>query len=326
MARRTQEPDNKAAGGFEFSGRSPQRRRAPKENESPVLKNTSLPEWKPKTALGAKVQNKEILSIDEILDSGVKILEPEIVDSLITLEHDLLMIGQSKGKFGGGARRVFRQTQKKTMEGNKPKFSTIVVAGDKNGHVGLGFGKAKETVPAREKAVRKAKLNLFKIRRGCGSWQCNCGKPHSIPFTVTGKCGSIEIKFMPAPKGKGLCCEKEIAKILALAGIKDVWTKTRGQTRNLLNFAYACEEALRKLTLTKVSSEDFAKMGMVEGSIISVQEPKEEPEIVAPEASEQKEQKSEHKEQKEHKETKENKEQKESKEHKEKKDAASVQE
>ncbi len=54
-----------------------------------------------------------------------------------------------------GSRRVFRQTQKKTKEGNKPKFSTYAVVGNKDGYVGLGFGKAKETVPAREKAVQK---------------------------------------------------------------------------------------------------------------------------------------------------------------------------
>ncbi len=247
----------------------------------------SLESWKPKTKLGTKVKNKELLEIDEILNHGQKILEPEIVDSLLHLEQDLLLIGQSKGKFGGGARRVFRQTQKKTKEGNKPKFSTLVVVGDKNGHVGLGAGKAKETVPAREKAIRQAKLNIFKIRRGCGSWQCSCGKPHSIPFTVTGKCGSIEIKFIPAPKGKGLCCEKEIAKVLELAGIKDVWTKTRGQTRNLLNFVYACEDALRKLTVIKIRPEEISKLGIVDGSIPSEKGAEDNKESKEPEAAEQ---------------------------------------
>ena len=207
------------------------------------------------------------MNIDEILDNSLKILEPQIVDSLLNLEQDLLLIGQSKGKFGGGSRRVFRQTQKKTREGNKPKFSTMAVVGDKDGHIGIGFGKSKETVPAREKAIRKAKLNIFKIRRGCGSWQCGCGKPHSIPFTVKGKCGSVEIKLIPAPKGKGLCCEKEIAKILELSGIKDIWIKTRGQTKNKVNFIYACEEALRKLVKTKVQPEQFSTLAIVEGNL-----------------------------------------------------------
>ncbi len=237
--------------------------------EQSVSKQADVSSWKPKTELGNKVKNRELLSIDEILDNSYKILEPEIVDSLLPVEQDLLLIGQSKGKFGGGARRIFRQTQKKTKEGNKPKFSAIAVVGDKNGHIGIGIGGAKETVPAREKAIRKAKLNVFKIRRGCGSWECGCGKPHSIPFTVTGKCGSVVVKLMPAPKGKGLCCQAEIAKILGLAGIKDVWTKTRGQTRNRINFIYACEEALRKLIREKVQPEHLNSLAIVEGCIAS---------------------------------------------------------
>ncbi|MBN2052194.1 30S ribosomal protein S5 [Candidatus Woesearchaeota archaeon] len=223
--------------------------------------------WKPRTALGAKVKERQILTIDEIIDNSLKIMEPEIVDALLATENDLLMIGQSKGKFGGGARRIFRQTQKKTMEGNKPKFSAIAIVGDKNGHVGIGMGCAKETVPAREKAVKKAKLNIFRIRRGCGSWQCGCGKPHSIPFSVIGRCGSVEIKFMPAPKGKGLCSAPDIAKILAFAGIKDIWAKTRGQTRNRVNFVYACEDALRKLVKTKVQPDQYKVVALAEGSI-----------------------------------------------------------
>lgn len=223
--------------------------------------------WKPKTELGRKVKDKEITNIDEVLDHSMKILEPEVVDSLLKLEQELLLIGQSKGKFGGGAKRVFRQTQKKTKEGNKPKFATIAVLGDRNGHLGIGLGKAKETVPAREKSIRKAKLQMMKIRRGCGSWQCGCGSPHSIPFTITGKCGSIELKLMPAPKGKGLCCQKELAKILALAGIKDVWAKTRGQTRNSVNFIYACEDALRQLAKVKLKPELYSTLAVTDGSI-----------------------------------------------------------
>ena len=65
--------------------------------------------WNPKTDLGIKVKNKEIKDIDEVLDSGRAILEEQVIDSLIDLETDLLLIGQSKGKFGGGQRRVFRQ-------------------------------------------------------------------------------------------------------------------------------------------------------------------------------------------------------------------------
>ena len=224
--------------------------------------------WHPKTSIGKKCKSGEINDIDKLLDNGIKIMEPGIVDLLIPdLEADLLLIGQSKGKFGGGQRRVFKQTQKKTQEGNKPKFATLSVVGNKNGFVGIGFGKAKETVPAREKAVRESKLNMIKIKRGCGSWQCGCKESHSIPFKVRGKCGSVIIELIPAPKGTGLCIEKEVGKILRLAGIKDVWSRTYGQTGSKLNLIYACFDALKKIMSMKVQERYNEERGIVEGMI-----------------------------------------------------------
>jgi len=229
---------------------------------------TDIEDWKPKTTIGKKVKSGEITDIDELLDSGERILEPEIIDILLPdLESDLLLIGQSKGKFGGGQRRIFRQTQKKTREGNKPKFSTCAVVGDKSGHIGIGFGKAKETVPAREKSIRRAKLNLIKIRRGSGSWESSSPDGHSIPFTVSGKCGSVKIKIMPAPKGKGLVIEKECAKILALAGISDVFSQTQGQTVTKSNLIKACFEALKETTKMKISPDHVARLSIVEGGV-----------------------------------------------------------
>ena len=105
-------------------------------------KQVDIEQWKPKTEIGKNVKKGTITDIDEVLVNGHKILEETIVEVLIPeLESDLLLIGQSKGKFGGGQRRVFRQTQKKTKEGNKPSFATYAVVGDHNGHVGVGYGK-----------------------------------------------------------------------------------------------------------------------------------------------------------------------------------------
>jgi len=222
--------------------------------------------WNPRTSLGHKVKSGEITDIDEILDKGQNIMEPQIVECLLPgSENDLLMIGQSKGKFGGGQRRIFKQTQKKTKEGNKPKFATFAIHGNMDGYVGYGYGKAKETVPAREKAFRRAKLNVMKIRRGCGSWECSCGQHHSIPFKVTGKCSSVQITLMPAPKGTGLVTEPECQKILKLAGIKDIWSKTQGHTKTKLNLIYACIDALKKLSSTKVLPLHKEVLSMVEG-------------------------------------------------------------
>ncbi len=227
--------------------------------------------WKPKTSLGIKVKNGEISSIDYALDKRIKILEPEIVDALLpNLTTDLLMVGQSKGKFGGGQKRVFKQTQKKTQEGNKPKFATFAVVGNEDGYVGIGYGKSKETVPAREKAIRQAKLNVIKIRRSCGDWRCGCGDAHTVPFKVSGKAGSVEIILIPAPKGTGLKVEKECQKILKLAGIKDVWSKTEGQTRSKLNLLYACFEALQKLMDFKINQKDAESSKIIEGSLAKV--------------------------------------------------------
>jgi len=83
-----------------------------------ALTNTfNIENWKPKTELGRKVKNKEITDIGDILDKGQKILEPEVVDVLLPdLSVELLEVGQSKGKFGGGKGSIWKQTQKKTFE------------------------------------------------------------------------------------------------------------------------------------------------------------------------------------------------------------------
>ncbi|MCK5107245.1 MAG: 30S ribosomal protein S5 [Nanoarchaeota archaeon] len=224
--------------------------------------------WQPKTGLSLQVKTGEIKDIDEILNKGLKILEPEVLDVLMPdLEKDLLLIGQSKGKFGGGQRRVFKQTQKKTPEGNKPHFATFAVVGNKNGYIGVGYGKSKETVPAREKAFRNAKLDIMKIKRGCGSWQCGCKSPHSIPFAVEGKCSSVRIILIPAPKGTGLKVEKSCARILELAGVKDVWSKSFGQTKSKINLIKALMAALNQLNSTKLKPIDYENLGIVEGKL-----------------------------------------------------------
>ena len=230
-------------------------------------KAANIEVWQPKTELGRKVKAGEISNLGEIFDKGLMIKESEIIDVLMpNMETDLLLIGQSKGKFGGGQRRAFKQTQKKTQEGNKPKFATFAVIGNRDGYVGLGYGKAKETVPAREKATRKAKVNLIKIRRGCGSWQCGCKQPHSIPFAVEGGCGSVRIKLMPAPRGTGLSVASECQKILGLSGIKDVWSKTQGQTGSRINIINALLDALRKLSQIKVQLKQTENLGLSEGA------------------------------------------------------------
>ncbi|MCF7861122.1 30S ribosomal protein S5 [Candidatus Woesearchaeota archaeon] len=235
----------------------------------PRSRATDSTTWIPKTELGKKVKDGSITDIDEAVSSASPIMEAEIVDMLMPdMKTELLLVGQSKGKFGGGQRRVFKQTQKKTREGNKPSFGTFCIVGNENGFIGCGVGKAKETVPAREKAIRKAKLNIFKIARGCGSWECGCGNPHSIPYKVHGKCGSVEISLLPAPKGTGLCIESECAKILQLCGIKDIWSKTKGHTKTKFNLIYACIEALKQLNQVKSNEMHTKDLGIIKGKLV----------------------------------------------------------
>jgi len=243
-------------------------KRLDREERQREVQKKVLENWKPKTNLGKLVKAKKIINIDDVLSSGQKVLEAEIIDILLpNLETELLSIGQSKGKFGGGKKSIWRTTQKKTSEGNKPKFSTLVVVGNKDGYLGIGFGKSKETVPAREKAIRKAKLNLIKIRRGCGSWACGCGEPHTIPLKINGKCSSVKIELMPAPKGTGLAVEKEVKKILHLAGIKDVYSRTSGHTKTKLNLIYAAFRALKKLNKVKIKQDYYKQSGLTEGKL-----------------------------------------------------------
>lgn len=229
---------------------------------------SDLENWVPKTKLGQMVKSGEIKSIDEIIDKNLVIKEEQIVDMLLPdLKTDLILIGQSKGKFGGGKRRAFKQTQKKTAEGSRIKFTCAAIVGNKDGYVGLGIGSSGETVPAKNKAIRNAKLNIIRIKRGCGSWECACKTPHSIPFKVEGKVGSVRIVLKPAPKGLGLCISSECKKMLELAGIKDVWSKTYGQTATRINLISACFKALKKLTETKISEKFVKEAGLEEGRL-----------------------------------------------------------
>jgi|SRR3989344_289444 len=210
-------------------------------------KRNSLASWVPKTKLGKLVKEGKIKNIDEILNKDMVILESEIVDTLLPLETDLLNIGQAKGKFGGGKRRAWKQTQKKTMEGNVVSFATMAVVGDRNGHLGVGYGKGKETLPAKAKAFRAAKINIMKVTRGSGSFEGFSNELHSIPLVVEGKCGSVRLKLLPAPPGTGLVAGDEVKKILRLAGIKDIYSVAKGDTRTTFNVAKACIDALKKI-------------------------------------------------------------------------------
>lgn len=209
---------------------------------------TPLEKWVPKTELGKQVFEGKITSIEEIFKSGKRIIEPEIVDKLVpNLKNELILIGGRTGKGGGIQRIPIRITAKMTKSGRRFNYSAFAVVGNEDGFVGIGKGTSSETRIAVEKAIRRAKLNLIKIKRGCGSWECGCGTEHSIPFKVEGKSGSVRVILIPAPKGVGLVTDNESKKILRLAGIKDVWIKSFGNTSSRVNLISAIFDALKKL-------------------------------------------------------------------------------
>ncbi len=224
-----------------------------------------MSEWVPKTELGRKVLNGEITSLEEVFLRGYRIMEPEIVDMLLpNLKTEIFLIGGSCGK-GGGIRRVpVRRTTRMHKSGRRHKISMLVAVGDGNGWVGIGLGtgpmgKQREVY---EKAVRNAKKNIIPVMRGCGSWECRCGENHSIPFTVYGKCGSVRVKLIPAPRGLGLCAPDEIKKLLHLAGIRDLWMKSRGDTRTRINFVTAVFNALKSMIGYRLEERFKEKAGI----------------------------------------------------------------
>jgi small subunit ribosomal protein S5 len=217
------------------------------EEEKEEKRIKAVEAWRPRTRLGRMVKEGAI-GMDEILQKGMRILEREIVEALLpNLEYELINIGQARGKFGGGKRRVWKQVQKKMGEGNVPKFAAMAVVGNRDGYLGVGYGKAKETLSAREKAIRNAELNIFKVVRGCGSFDCVCKESHSIPLAVEGKCAGTRVILKPAPRGTGLVADDEIKKIFRLAGIKDIYVQSFGQTRTKMNHVKAVVDALKKL-------------------------------------------------------------------------------
>lgn len=228
-----------------------------------------MKDWLPRTSVGRAVMNGEINSIEEVLDKGMVIREPQIVDALLPdIQNELIMTGGVPGKGGGKKRTGVRVTTRMHKSGRKRKLSALIVVGNKNGIIGLGYANGTNARAAIEKATNQAKLNVISLRRGCGSWECACKRPHSIPFEVEGKAGSTRVKLLSAPRGLGLCVNDEAKKLLRMAGIRDVWMKSRGETGTRLNFVRAIFDALQNLNKIKVTEAGAVDVGLRQGSVI----------------------------------------------------------
>jgi len=199
-------------------------------------------EWVPLTGLGKMVVSGQFTSIDQVLESGRPIKEPGIVDAFLPdLEDEVLDI---------------TMVQRMPDSGRRVKFRAVVVVGNRNGYIGFGQGKDAQVGEAIKKAIVHAKTNLIKVRRGCGSWECGCDTMHSIPMVVEGSAGSVRVTLKPAPQGIGLVTGEISKKVLELAGIRDAWTFSRGQTRTTINFAKATFNALKATNMIRTGGQE----------------------------------------------------------------------
>jgi len=220
------------------------------------------PPWVPKTELGRRVHAGEITTMGDAIRSGLPLREAQIVDQLLPNLHDEVL--------------DVNMVQRMTDSGRRFKFAVTVVVGNGDGFVGLGRAKGKEVGPTIRRAIDRAKLKVVEVLRGCGSWECGCGRPHTVPFQANGRIGSVVVHFKPAPRGVGLAVGDVAKPVLRFAGITDAWGYTDGHTKTTVNYAQAAFQSLVQLSEVKVNDADATRLKIVRGAIgTSILPPKE---------------------------------------------------
>merc|ERR1712178_679237 len=123
--------------------------------------------------------------LEEIYTHSIPIKEAQIVDTLLKIQGKKLSEEVMK----------ILSVQKQTKAGQRTRFKAVVALGDQDGHVGLGIKVAKEV----QVALITGKLSLVPVRRGY--WGNKIGDVHTVPMKVKGKCGSVRVRLVPAPRG-----------------------------------------------------------------------------------------------------------------------------
>ncbi|MFB6293515.1 MAG: 30S ribosomal protein S5 [Halonotius sp.] len=186
--------------------------------------------WQPQTRLGRQVQDDEITTMDQALNSGLPLKEPELVDQLLPgLEDEVLDINM---------------VQRMTDSGRRVKFRCVCVIGNRDGYLGYAQARDEQVGGAIQKAIDVAKLNIIKVDRGSGSWEDSAGGVNSLVRRAEGKAGSVTVTIEPAPQGLGLAAAETVRHVLELAGVQDAWTQSHGNTRTTVNLAKATFNAL----------------------------------------------------------------------------------
>ena len=227
-------------------------RRGRRSAQSIAISN--LRNWTPRKRLGNIVFTGLITTYEEALASGLPIREVEIIDALLPeLEDEIINVNM---------------VQRMTDSGRRVRFNVMACVGNRNGYVGLAMAKAKEVSNAIQKAIVAAKLNLISVQRGNGSWESSAGPGTSVPIKVNGRSASTRVTLMPAAKGKGLVIGETGKKVLELAGVTDVLSRTKGQTRTTINYAAATFNALKTLNTTRISNEQRERLFINTGRVL----------------------------------------------------------
>ena len=129
-----------------------------------------------------------------------------------------------------------KRVSKATTGGRKMGFNSLVVVGDGNGHVGIGFGKANDVASAVNKAKEKAKKRIIKAPIINGT----------IPHRMDIKHGSVRLMIKPAGPGTGIIAGGPVREVLSQLGVKNILTKNTGST-NAINVVRALEHALMNM-------------------------------------------------------------------------------
>jgi small subunit ribosomal protein S5 len=154
-----------------------------------------------------------------------------------------------RGRRGGDGRRgeaeknvyvervvTINRVSKVVKGGRRFSFTALVVVGDGDGTVGVGYGKAKEVPAAIAKGVEEAKKNFFRVPR----------IQRTIPHAVTGEAAAGVVFLRPAAPGTGVIAGGPVRAVLDCAGIHDVLSKSLG-SENAINIVHATVQALRNL-------------------------------------------------------------------------------
>jgi small subunit ribosomal protein S5 len=192
-------------------------------------------------------------AVEAVVETGNVAVAQDRVERQVRGARGGQQAGGRNGKAGGRGARPPRPPREKpefdsktisirrvtrvVSGGRRFTLSVALVAGDHNGRIGLGTGKALDTQVAIEKALKAAKRNMITIK---------LSKTKSLPHDIEAKFKSSSVMIMPN-KGRGLIAGSSARTILSLAGLNDVTAKFYSGTKNKLNNARATMKALEQI-------------------------------------------------------------------------------